>query len=155
MAVLIVGVMLVAALQALASAKGTRYRLATHARARMLAHDLMAEVLAADYADPENPAAALGTDAGESTIDRATLDDVDDYDGLIDSPTTTRRGAQIAGHNGFERVVSVVWADTITPTADAAGDSGLKRITVTVRCDDRQAAELVAYRADAWEVMPR
>jgi len=153
-AVLIVGVMLVAALQALASAKGTRYRLATHARARMLAHDLLAEVLATDYADPQTPAAALGPDTGESATDRTGFDDVDDYDGLSDGPPTTRSGAAIANHAGFTRAVSVAWADLSTPTADATSDSGLKRVTVTVTVDGRVLAELVGYRADAWEYLP-
>ena len=76
---LIVGIMLVAALNTL----GAVFRSQRSNAARMtgpgLAHELMGEILSLPYEDPEEPGERIGYDSGESTGDRADFDDVDDY----------------------------------------------------------------------------
>src|SRR5829696_2414889 len=75
----IVGVMTVAALESTGMVYRTRRINANRLTGPGLAQELLAEVLAMPYEDPENPGGAIGLDAGESSSTRATFDDVDDY----------------------------------------------------------------------------
>ena len=52
-----------------------------------LAEDLMEEILAKPFKDPDDPDSQnLGPDAGETAGDRSTFDNMDDYYGYIEQP---------------------------------------------------------------------
>jgi Tfp pilus assembly protein PilV len=90
------------------------------ARAQTLASDLLAEIMQAQYTDPD-------TEVGEI---RATWDDIGDYNGHTQSPPTDSAGAALTGFTGWQRSAAVVFVDPVT-LAVSASDSGLMRITVT------------------------
>lgn len=50
-----------------------------------LAEDLMEEILSKPFYDPNGAACNPGPDAGETYSNRATLDNVDDYDGYTEA----------------------------------------------------------------------
>src|SRR5206468_12187441 len=82
-----------------------------------------------NYQDPTLPTLVLGAELGET---RVTFNDVDDYNGLSESPPQTANGTTIAGYTGWTRSVQVAWANPSNPSASSLIETGLKRITITV-----------------------
>lgn len=142
--ILIVGLMMVAALNTVAASGIRQYRAADKARARFLAQDLMAEILMQAYIDPEDSTLALGPNPGELT--RAQFDDVDDYDGLEEKPPRNRDGTPIAGLDEWERRVEVRWVNPTATGSSSALPTGVKRITVRVYHRGNLVAESVSLR---------
>lgn len=146
-AIVTVGVVVVAALAAAGGAKAGYEHLQERARADLSAQQLLAEILPLAYADPDG-SAALGLDAGEATApNRLTLDDVDDYNGLADDPPQGRDGVPISGFSGWRRVVTVAWLDRATPEDRVFSESGVKRITVAIVKDGQTLATHVGLRS--------
>src|SRR5436190_19510312 len=76
---LIVSVLMLAALSSVGTAAITYRTSAAQADGADVAGELLAEILAMPYADPQSPTNAIGLDSGESSAtNRTTLDDVDD-----------------------------------------------------------------------------
>jgi hypothetical protein len=144
----IVAVMLVAAVHAIGGSAAVRSRVTRRAVAPYLADGLMAEILAQSYQDPVSPVFGPETAGGESAISRATWDDVDDYNGWVESPPRDKDGTTIAGMSGWERSVAVVWVNPADLTQVSATESGATRITVTVRYNGVTVATRVAVRTN-------
>src|SRR5437016_5963400 len=106
--VVIVAGMMVAALEMLGTSARLRGLQTDQSRAAALARDLLSEIMQYNYQDPTLPTVVLGPEVGET---RASFDDVDDYNGLNESPPQTAKGAAIAGYTGWTRSVQVLWAD--------------------------------------------
>lgn len=149
MAMLLVAGILAAAIQASTSAVAVRAKASDREFAVTLAEALIAEVLAKPYADPSG-ATPLGLDAGESWNPRLT-NDVDDYDGLTESPPFDASGSAIPGATGWRRAVRVELVNPADPTATVATDQGAKRVTVTVYKGGSRIVTLVAVRTLAWD----
>ncbi|MGE0482021.1 MAG: prepilin-type N-terminal cleavage/methylation domain-containing protein [Phycisphaerae bacterium] len=146
-AIVTVGVVVVAALAAAGGAKAGFEHLQDRARADLLAAQLLAEILPLPYADPDG-GGSLGPDPGEvATPDRLTLDDVDDYSGLADDPPRGRDGVAISGFSGWRRVVTVAWLDRGSPEVRVFTESGIKRVTVAVMKSGQTLATHVALRS--------
>lgn len=129
-ATLIVGGLLVAALQAAGAAVLTQHRAAIRATARSLADGMLTEVLRLPYVDPVLP--AFGRESGETIGSKASCDDVDDFHGWAESPPQDLVGSPLAELAGWERRVTVEWVQSSNTTAASVTDTGLKRITVTI-----------------------
>src|SRR3954452_16140107 len=82
---MIVGLMAVAALNALGAATKSSNSIGNRAVAAGLADELMSEIMMQPYSDPDG-AAIFGNESGESTSPRSAFDDVDDYNGWNASP---------------------------------------------------------------------
>ncbi len=100
--------------------------------ANLIAEDLMLEIRSRSFTDPQTPA----TFGPEESPPRANFDDVDDYDGLSDSPPRTIEGAPLTNYDDFTVTAAVENVnpgdlDTETPPAD--GSTPFKRITVVVQ----------------------
>lgn len=108
----VVGVMLVAALNAVAAARLNMNRTTNHNRGMLLAQDLLAEILQQPYQDPDG-AESLGIDDGEIAGDRSTYDDLDDYDGWS-APPQDRDGTRLPNADGWVCTVSVTLLDPET-----------------------------------------
>jgi len=133
MSVVIVAVVLVAALQTLGAAARARSVQAAQCQAPALARLLMAEIRQSRYADDTVPDGPPGPEAGEATDkDRTLFDDVDDYNGLLETSPRARDGSPLAGVGSWQRQVAVEWVRRDNPSAVVSSDSGLKRVTVTV-----------------------
>lgn len=144
---LIVGVMLVPALNSVGAVLRSRNAATLHDGSG-LSQQLLTEVLQAAYEDPESPAGAIGTDAGENTTTRADWDDVDDYHGWSQSPPTDKSGTAISYYTGWTRSVTVNWVDPNNLSTVVGSDQGLKKITVTAVDSSGRATEAVALRSN-------
>lgn len=102
----IVGVMLVAALQTVAAAADARRRGAALSRADDLARVLLSEVCSKAYEDP-NGSPVFGTEAGEIARDSRNFNDFDDYHGFTQTDPTLADGTALAGYTGWSWGVSV------------------------------------------------
>jgi type II secretory pathway pseudopilin PulG len=142
----IVGVMTVAALESVGMVFRTQRLSADRLAAHGLAQELLAEVLAMPYEDPQSPGGGIGLDSGESSGTRSTFDDVDDYD---DWSSSIRRkdGVAVSGYTGWQQAVQVAYASLTDPVTDAGSDLGLKRVTVTVTGPDGKVTTVVGLRA--------
>ena len=147
---LIVGVVLVVALNALGQATLGRLLNAHRGRALQLADDLMSEILETDYEDPAEATVGIGPEASEvSASNRSAFDDVDDYHGWNVSPPQDKLGVAIPDLTDWERSVDVAYVNPVDLTSTLGSDGGIKRVIVTVRFKGQLLATLtsVATRA--------
>jgi type II secretory pathway pseudopilin PulG len=125
------------------TALDSSYRASRKIIAINLARGLMAEVMTKDFVEPGSgdPPPALGPDGTETRFGSSgsVYDDVDDYDGLIETPPRTIDNLAMDGTAGtpdysdFSRSVSVVYIDEVGGTfQQVAGPTDYKQITVTV-----------------------
>lgn len=148
MSMLIVGLMLVAALNTVGASKVAQARNAEQTLGPMLAEDLMTEILSQAYQElVETP--SFGRE-GESASVRTNWDDVDDYHGWSAGPPQLKDGTPIDGLSDWRREVTVAWADSLLPDQQALLPTGIKRITVTVKHQGRTVAVLSALRTNGW-----
>jgi len=108
--------------------------------ATVLAQDLMEEIRSkcwdetATTVSPCNgavtPSATLGPNGGET---RATYDDVDDFNGLNNTPPqNSQGGAMPAAFNNFTQTVAVCYVAAGALNTCSGGTSNYKRIAVTI-----------------------
>jgi len=142
----LVGLLLVAALHVLGGTTQSTCLTARSGTGLLLAEQLMAEVLAADYADPDQTP-VFGPEPGESVAGRDGFDDVDDYHKWSGAPTR-QSGAALPGFDGWTRTVTVEYADPDDLLDTVATDEGIKRVPVVASYAGKPMAELVAYRTD-------
>lgn len=100
-----------------------------------IAEAYMEEITLKNYTDP---------DADDGEVSRALFDDVDDYDGLLDSGARDQNGNMISGLNNYTVSVSVS-PQNYGPSGSQV--SGLK-IDVTVTGTGRESLILSGYRAN-------
>lgn len=148
---LLVGVLLVSSLSLLGAAVRTHYSMNELLDGPMLAEQLLAEITAMPYEDPEDGSGARGLDNSETTINRLTWDDVDDYDSYVETPPSTRDGTAMTVYTGWTREAYVVWVDQSTGAEDLA-DSGAKRIEVQVTSPNGRVTTRHAFRT-RWGVL--
>jgi prepilin-type N-terminal cleavage/methylation domain-containing protein len=148
MSTLIVGVMTVAALSALGAATRSSESTGNRAVAQGLADDLMAEILATAYSDP-NGSAVFGLETGEAAP-RVNFDDVDDFNGWNRKPPQARDGTTLPDRADWRRRVIVERVEPSNPTQTTSGstDLGAKRIRISVEYRDTVLADLFAVRTD-------
>lgn len=156
LAIVVVGGLVVASLSALGGLGAARLVLSDRAYAQAIAAQWEATIKSAAYADPQTPAATWGLDAGESVSDASTFDDVDDFGGFAEKnpPGPDRKPA--APGDGWKVEISVdavrIDAGSIT---SATGESGLKRVSISVTRSGKMLATRVFVRASSWdEVAP-
>ncbi len=144
---LIVGVMLVAALNTLGAVFRSQRSNAARLTGPGLAHELMGEILSLPYEDPEDPGGSIGRDSSESGGDRADFDDVDDYADWNGQKLENKDGVEHPGYDNWEVDVQVKWVKVNAVATTASNDSGLKLITVTVTDPDGVATQIRALRS--------
>ena len=144
----LVGMLLVTALNTVASSIRAGMSTADITTASWLAQGLLAEILTAEYAEPDDPP-GFGRESSESGGSRSDFDDVDDYYDWDASPPEDRDGTPIPGRIGWRRLVTVEYVNPNNLVAPVGNDRGAKRITVTVQRNGTTLAELVGIRTDA------
>lgn len=145
---LLVGVLLAASLAGTGQALLGQRQTADRAVAKVLVESMLAEIVQLAYVDPSVANPPLGLDSGESSTNRNTFDDLDDYAGHTASPPTTKAGDAIPGLTGWERTVEVVWINPATLAVSGA-DTGAKRITVTAKLNGTTVYSAVVFRTSA------
>lgn len=149
----IVGTMLVAAISSVGAAVSSRYKALWRVQGQQLARALMSEILPVAYRDPNEdpnvPALLLGCEIGENATDRTTFDDVDDFNGYVQSPPRAPDGSLLTGETNWTWGALVEWVSSSNPGGPAfASETKAKRITVTVSRGGVPIATLVALRAN-------
>ena len=136
---LLVGVVLVAAMKTVGAVFRTRQVNAQLGVGKVLAEQLMSEILQARYEDPEetvvplgDPSNPLGIETDETNTTRADFDDVDDYEQWSGVPPEDKDGAPLAGYENYERTVQVTHVQPDSGNTATNTETGLKRISVTV-----------------------
>jgi Tfp pilus assembly protein PilV len=130
---ILVGTILAASMRTAGSVLRFRSQSCDSSRAALLADDLLNEILALPYADP-NETPVFGRESSESAV-RSAFDDVDDYNNWTESPPTSKDGTSLTSLDGWERAVTVALVLRSDPSQPAGSDQSLKRVTVTVRKD--------------------
>jgi MSHA pilin protein MshD len=144
--VLIVSGVLLAALRTFGAIARVRLIETDRTLAYGLADQMLKEVMQCYFKEIHGGGSTLGPDPGET---RATYDDVDDYDGLSDSPPQLKDGTVLTEFTGWTRSVSVTCVRPESPAVAAnAGDPQvLKRIVVTVKSPRGVTISLVGLRS--------
>ncbi len=150
MATFIMGMLLVAAMKTVGNSARADRSNSDECIGFRLAHQLMSEIVAADYVEPdESP--TFGPEATENGGSRSAFDDVDDYHNWSATPPETDDGTLIPDRTDWDRSVAVEYVDPNDLTATVGTDQGVKRITVTIQRDGQSVAQMTAIRTDTDE----
>jgi Tfp pilus assembly protein PilV len=140
-ATFLVGMVVVTALQSLGASLKSHSVSRNMVRAELLAGQLLAELSAMEWTDPDKPTTAgrIGLDSGDPAfpIRRTQLDDLDDFDAWTEAPPAAAWGSALVGVSGWSRSVTVrniLPDDGKTELADD-DDRGLRKVTVTILQD--------------------
>ena len=147
---LLVGLITVGAMRSLGTSVRASNSTAQTTQAVLMAEELMVEILAQDYSDPDDTA-VFGVESTENRSLRADWDDVDDYHKWSASPPVDTDGTAFASKS-WTRTVTVAHVDPddlLTPLA-IDDDRGIKRVTVQVLRDNVVVAELHGLQTEAW-----
>jgi MSHA pilin protein MshD len=145
---IIVSVMFTAAMSTAGAARVREQKAIDRQQGLFLAQSLMSEILDKAYIDP-GPLPVFGLEATELLSPRSAYNDVDDFDGLVDSPPKDSGGTPIAGYSRWSRSVSVQWVTPAALNTASLTDSSLKRITVTVKKNGVPVVVIYALRSKA------
>ncbi len=102
---------------------------------------LMEEIVSKEFEDPDKPKGSFG----DEEKNRFKYDDIDDYDGLDNSPPIHLDGSELADLAGFRRRVeieNVAAANPDTTKPEKDGSTNLKRIRVIVSWAAGRGGEL-------------
>ncbi len=124
----VVALMLAASLNAAGAARARVKVNEDRATGIWLAQTLLREITAQPYA--ERGIALFGPELGEDPGRRSTLDDVDDYDGLLEKPVCDANGTALPGYEKWQRSVTVRYVLASNLLTESITDTGLKRIIV-------------------------
>jgi len=149
MSMLLLSLVMVGAIAAVGGSHRMQGILSDRVLGQQLAMGLMQEVLEKAYEEPDD-LLSFGPEGAEITAGRPLYDDVDDYNGLVDSPPADQNGNVLPGYTGWSRNVAVEWADPISFQSTTTSNTQLKRVTVTVLHAGKTVATLVSYRSFAW-----
>jgi MSHA pilin protein MshD len=147
--VIIVGVMFSAVMQTVGQSAIMQFKVSERTSGMQLARMLMVEIMQQAYTEPSTTTTALGPESGET---RPTFEDVDDYNGLSESPPVNMDGTAInvPSASTWRRTVTVVWVNPATlATASPQVETGVKKITVNVSHNGFAVATLTAIRSNA------
>lgn len=145
---LLVSGLLVVALNAAGAAKMSYARLEDRSWGRLIAAELMSELMAMPFSDPDDTP-LFGLEPTDDSSSRAGLDDFDDYVSWCASPPQQSDGTEMADLTGWQRCVTIrkVRPTNITQPL-ALLDEGLRDVVVTVTRNGIEIARLLAYRAE-------
>lgn len=145
----LIGGLLLSAMNMVGAAGTTMLSMSDRGTGNLLAEQLMAEILAQAYEDPDELPGSFGMEGFESvTKDRSYFDDVDDYDRWAKSPPQYKDGSSLSYYQNWKRLVTVQWVQPADTSQVAESSSGVKLIQVTVTHDGVIVAQLLATRAD-------
>ncbi len=111
----------------------------TVSRANALASTLREEIQSKKWDDNDPWSVILGPETGDS---RATYNDVDDFNGLDESPPRDSQGVDLDGFTGFRQQVSVCYVAETDFDTCIGGPTYYKQVTVTVTDPEGRATQL-------------
>ncbi len=150
---LLVAVLMITSLKCVGAVIRGRVMTAKYVQAEQLAQEMMTEIMRKPYQDSFLPLFGLELlEVGSINGPRSNYDDVDDYNGWSASPPKDRSNTPIANTTGWQRQVSVAWVSKSNPAQVLIYETGLKRITVTVKYNGTTRAQSVALRSRDFEI---
>jgi hypothetical protein len=93
-----------------------------------LASLYFAEITSKPFTSPSNTSTAIGLDPNETSSDRTTWDDCDDYDGLSLNGLTWANGSAIPSLENWSLAVTVGYSDPSNPLTEVGSVTELKLI---------------------------
>jgi len=116
--------------------------------AQRLATALLAEIEMLPYEEPNDPP-RFGREPGESAVNRADFDDIDDYDAWTASPPQKKDGREEPDCSAYTRSVTVVSVNVYDfNSVKPDGSTDAKRITITVMRDGMAPVVLRSVRLE-------
>jgi prepilin-type N-terminal cleavage/methylation domain-containing protein len=148
-AMVIVSVMMVAALNTVGAARMGEKTVNESRQARILAQDLLNEILAQAYADASDTPTNFGpTPAEAATGNRSLFNDVNDYNRYEDTVgLSNKAGTSLGYDSSWSREVALKTMSPATATPSGTTDLGLMKVTVTVLKNDVERASVAAMRS--------
>lgn len=130
--IVLVGVVVVAALNTVGSTKSTEAKVTNGQQGMLAAEELLNEIMQKDYADQTSGANSFGLEVGENSGNRRYFDDVDDYDGLVEDPPKEPDGTDIDSLKNWRQIVDVSWVALNNLETPVGSNQGYKRIEVAL-----------------------
>jgi hypothetical protein len=147
MSLMLIATAVAASLRALGSYAMGRQAFEERAIAIELANQLMAEINQLPFADPAG-GNTIALDSGENASNRATFDDIDDYNGYDQSPPRDRSNTSLTHYTGFQQQVTVAFDTTIPAPGSGTWTAGtFKKITVKILKNGKPLVTLVTVRS--------
>lgn len=126
---MLVGIVVVGAMSTLGASVRTQRAANDLITGPLLADQLLAEIMAMPYKDPEDDSSSIGLNNGEADTSRTDFDDVDDFDNWAPAQVQDRIGNVLNQYSGWTRTVDIGYSNQLTGGI-WIWDTGLKRITV-------------------------
>ena len=142
----IVALVISTSMQTVATTVSIRTRTTELQLGPSLARGLLCELLQKPYADPNELTSTIGLDTAESSGNRWSFDDVDDYHGWSSASPVYADGSAMPIGAGWLREVTVVFTDP-SNLSDTGTDMGLKRINVSVTSPGGKVTALEIFRS--------
>jgi MSHA pilin protein MshD len=149
-ALLITTILITASTRAIAAAKMRERQTLDQINEVYLANELLNEIQLQAFSEPDE-VASFGLEPGESGANRLLYDDIDDYDGLIESPPKRRDGSSWSTLANVTRSVKVDWISDLPPHTAATSGTGLKRVEVTIIRGSKVILRIVGYRSAGFQ----
>lgn len=149
-ALLITAVLITASSRTIAAAKMRERRTLDQISEIYLANELLNETQLQAFSEPDD-VPVFGLEAGESGSNRLLYDDIDDYNGLIESPPKRRDGTAWSEFSAVTRSVKVDWVSDTPPHTTQTSASGLKRVEVSIIRDGNVILKMTAYRSAGFQ----
>jgi len=144
----LVGIVMVATMSSIAASRKRAAFELIRLQGQSLANELLTEILALPACDPEDGASTtLGLESGESGgAGRTKWDDIDDYDGLSESPPQTREGSDIPAFGNWSRKTIVERLKSDDWTNINSDYDNVYRVTVSTLRNGVSIAVTIGYR---------
>jgi MSHA pilin protein MshD len=140
----IVGVLMVSSFSTIAASRRSQVAESNEVSALSIADAMLAEIMQLPMREPSCDC-GYGIDSGE-TGNRINLDDIDDYNGLVDTPPKSRSGVNLAGYSAFSRQVTVDRVQSANWNTTTTTYAGIYRITVRVLRGSTEVCRVIGYR---------
>jgi prepilin-type N-terminal cleavage/methylation domain-containing protein len=136
-AVVIVGVGIVAMLSAMASGTSVNGQARSITQGVFLAQEIREWTMRLPFVDPNHPNANPGPDVGENP--QTFINDLDDLMNVTFSPPRDGQGNPIAGLTGWSQKITIEWRDPLSLSTRVYpdGSSDVASVAVTVSLNGR------------------
>lgn len=143
----LVGVVVVAALNTVGSTKFTEARVTNGQQGNLAAEELLNEIMQKDYADQTAGANSFGLEVGENSGNRRHFDDVDDYDGLVEDPPKEPDGTDIDSLKNWRQTVDISWVALNNLESPVMSNQGYKRIEIALYRNGALVTKVVGIKS--------
>ncbi len=119
-----------------------------------LANEMLGEISTKLFVDPDSVNVdSLGVESNELAVQRRYFDDIDDFDGIENTPPQLSNGASYTNLQGWTRSVIVQHVEVANPSSSSLTETGLKRVRVVVQKDGVTLASVNALHSEAADIL--